>query len=983
VLLLKRMHQRAVVFAALLAVTAIVSGLSVGIVGFLGIAEVEGVRSQLEQRTGSDRALELSLSTDDDAAAQDERVDALLATVFRDGGRELGLDVTRSVVSANPVALSNGVKAFVASIPDLESKAELVDGAWPTTPAEVSVQADAAAALELAPGDEIGVGDAVVTIAGTWRVIDPLDPRWVGSPLILGGTENSVEGPLVFDEPALATVGALTRSQWAIVPDIPSLQAGDLERLTSGWDSLIDTMRADGGFDVNGLDRGGRFPIAAASTQQTVDALAAVGPVALIVIAAIGLLTLVELGRLLVILRAEELLLLWSRGDTVRALTAVATIEAIVVAALGSLAGMSVGVLVLAQDPALLGPVAWAAPLLVIAAAALTFGATALMALRSIARREPGEANGRVARVTGIAGPVLLTLAAALSTWQLLLYGSPLIPARDGSLQLDPVAVVAPALLLLAVVTVAVAAMPLLARLLDRRADRAVGPALVLRMLARRTRMLAAPAVLCALACGQLTIAAGYAQTWDTAYTTASALRQGSDLTATGGRGLLTEDALASISSVAGVSAVAPVFTEPTVVGGSAASMVAITPAALADLATEAGGIVEPVAAAALIRTPLPGPVLPAGTREIQVLTSGGADSGVELTVVIADEYGVRHDLPTTDDYRADVPAGHGEWKLLAFVLDLPDGGLEALSVTGLTADDDDIELGDGWAAVGFNPLIQSVTADPTGVGYLDGVGLTSVRLSPLLGENADTISPQVVISSALAEDAGLRVGDIVPLTLEPRLPTFACVVVGVVPAIPGAPRESAVLVDGGVIQAVRARVYSATATPQVAWIGAADAAGASSAVREAVPAAVVRSLRADPDRSILASAGTALWIGAAGAGILALVALVAVVGAQLRARRDEMLTLRALGVSDRELAGSRQAELGVVLAAGAIVGLAAGALATVLTIPALARAAVPEAYASLATVVGVQPLGLAVGLVALLLAFGAVLVVYGRGVTR
>ena len=108
-LLLKRMRQRAVVFAALLVVVAVTTGASVGIVGFLGAAEADGVRSQLSQRSGADAALELSLATEDDAAAQDALVNDLLGRVFRDGDRMLPLTVTRTLETDNPVPLSTGV----------------------------------------------------------------------------------------------------------------------------------------------------------------------------------------------------------------------------------------------------------------------------------------------------------------------------------------------------------------------------------------------------------------------------------------------------------------------------------------------------------------------------------------------------------------------------------------------------------------------------------------------------------------------------------------------------------------------------------------------------------------------------------------------------------------------------------------------------------------------------------------------------------
>ncbi len=982
-LLLKRMRRRAVVFAALLAVSALVSGISLGILGYLGAAEVSGVRAELSEGSGADVALELGLPTEADASAQNERVRALIDRVFVNGDRMLDPQVTRSVVTTGPAPLSIGPKAYAASIPDLDSHADLVAGAWPTAPGEASVQADAAEILGLAPGDTLDIGDVSVTVTGTWRLVDPLDPRWVSEAMLLKGESNTVPGPLVLSEDDLRATGEDTRTRWAIVPVVSELQAGDLDAIIRAWRALPDTMRADGGFEVNLLQLDGRFASTATRTQATVSALGAVVPVALLIIAAIVLLALAELGRLLATVRSDEYLLLWSRGGTVVRLAASAGLEGAAVAAVGAAVGTATSLLVLGEDPALLGAGVWIIPAAATITAAVVVAATTFAAVRSLARREAAEDAGRAARIGGAAAPVLLTIAATISTWQLLLYGSPLTPARDGGTRVDPIAVVAPALALLALVTLVLAALPLLARPLDGRSRTATGLALVPRALSRRIRLLAAPFVLCALAVGQLTVAAGFAQTWDAAYTTTSSLRAGAEISATGARADLDQAAVAALGGAEGVTEVAPLYSEQGTVGQTPAIIIAATPRAVADLATSAGGAFDPKATAGLIATALNGPVLPEGTREVDVGVEANSDVPVGLSIVVQDELGVQLDVPTTGTYRAELPPGHGGWRVLAFVVDLPSGGPTALTVTALTADGAPVDLETSWAANGFDPRIRNVEPSPTGAGFRSARGLTTVRIAPTLGVLTDDIAPPVVVSSALAELAGIRVGDTVPIALDARLEPFRCVVAGVVPAIPGSRSESAVLVDASVVAAIRARLYLVPPTPQVAWLGT-SSAGAYDAARAAAPGGViVRSLAADPDRGILGAAATALWIGAAGAGILAVIALIAVVGAQVRSRRGEIAVLRALGVSDRTLARGRQAELAIVLLFGLVTGAAAGGVVTALTIPALARAAVPGAFVALDTAVGVQPLGFALGIAALIIAFAVVLAADGRRVVR
>ena len=75
----------------------------------------------------------------------------------------------------------------------------------------------------------------------------------------------------------------------------------------------------------------------------------------------------------------------------------------------------------------------------------------------------------------------------------------------------------------------------------------------------------------------------------------------------------------------------------------------------------------------------------------------------------------------------------------------------------------------------------------------------------------------------------------------------------------------------------------------------------------------------------MLGSAAIALWVAAAGCGLLAAVTVGAVVGAQLRSRRLDIVVLRALGLDARMQSAIRRRELLIVLAYGAIIGIVAG----------------------------------------------------------
>jgi phage FluMu protein gp41 len=533
----------------------------------------------------------------------------------------------------------------------------------------------------------------------------------------------------------------------------------------------------------------------------------------------------------------------------------------------------------------------------------------------------------------------------------------------------------------LALVAVASAALPLPRRLLERIAVRTTGRALVTRTLARRTRIFSAIFVLVALAASQLTLASAYAKTWDSAYATASALRAGSAVTMEDSRAALTEQVLTSVQGVDGVRTVAPVYTEWVSVGATQASMLAIAPRALRELGTTAGGLFDATAAADQIALPPGGPTIPAGTRELTVSASSDSAVPARLSVVIADDYGVQHEVDATaGSYTFALPAGHGEWRVLAFIVHLSKGGPSAFAVTSLVADGVAVDIGGVWAAEGFTPLRAPVVADTTGAGFSDALGLSSVRLSPRLTGFSDDVRPSVLVSRELADTARLRVGDTVPITLDVRWDPVPSIVSGIVPAIPGAESEPAVLIDGSLVQAIRARLYVDTPTPQVAWIGENDPTASLAKIRDVVPAGVlVSALAVDANRGILGAAAGAMWLGAAGAGALCFIAVFAGVTVQVRTRRNESFVLRALGVPNREIAARRSAELVIVAAAGTLAGLGAGLIAARLTIAPLARAAVPGSYSAIDTVIGFHAGGLVVGLVALVVGLGVSVLYYVR----
>lgn len=1011
--MLTRMRERASLFGALLGVVALVSGLAVGLVGYLADAEVSGLRTELAAQTGPDAGLAMTLVRDADVVGQDEWVRGLIARQFVVDGRAIPLEVYRTSQSEKvvrfqpqdgPAVDPAASRAFVASIPDLADHSRLVAGRWPTSAAEVSVQADAAGRLGLAPGTAIRLGGAPVVVSGTWRVEDTLDPRWLGDALVTAGSDGTAAGPIVVDESAWAAVDAPALARWTIIPIARELDASDVQAILNGWRGMSPAARADGEFDPSSLDQTGRLPRTLTTVQERAAALHAVQPLSLLVIAAIALVTLVELARVLIGLRSAETRLIWSRGATVARITAWAAIEAGAVCLVGAAAGAAVAsaVLVGAVNPDAvteLGPVLWLLPLAAAAVSTLIVAVSTLVAARSLGRSASPDDAGRLARVGAPAVAVLVTAAAALSVWQLLLYGSPVAPSRDGGTEVDPLAVLAPVLALVAVVLLSLVLLPLLSPLVERAAarSRGLGGPLVARTLVRRLRLAAAPIVVCALAGGQLVTAAGYAATWSDSFAVTSELRAGAELRLTGGG--LSADIADAVGSMPSVDATAAVFVGSTGVGVDEAALVGIAPGALAEIPLTGEGALDRVGAASVLRAPDPALVFPADARALTVDASvGGLPTLPPASVVLVDPLGVqrRVDLALSGEsgYAADLPAlpnvRSGGWRIAAFEVDVTPAllesatgqGLPRFAVSAVQVDGVPFPLAEAWSPAEPSDADYStpkVTELPQfATSAVEGL----VRMLPSLGDATDEIVPQVVISQTLADRAGLAVGDRLSLSLDPRIDLTPCTVGAIVPAVPGAVNDSAVIVDLDLLQAIHLRRYVEPADPSQLWVLSSDLATTAAALRSTLPPLVrVDALGGDPSRDILGSASLALWIGAAGSGLLAIMAVAAVTGAQLRSRRGEVAVLRALGMGARALGALRRRELATSVGIGLTVGAAAGLVVTYLTIPALARAAVPDPYPSLATTVAFDLLPLATGAAILIVSLVVIGAVYSARV--
>jgi hypothetical protein len=252
-----------------------------------------------------------------------------------------------------------------------------------------------------------------------------------------------------------------------------------------------------------------------------------------------------------------------------------------------------------------------------------------------------------------------------------------------------------------------------------------------------------------------------------------------------------------------------------------------------------------------------------------------------------------------------------------------------------------------------------------------------AVRFTPsFVPGSPDGPRVPVVLSTAAADRLGLGVGDPLAISLSGTYAQLPAEVAEVVPAVPGAPEESAALVDLRAVVQALLHDQEVVPPPTDLWIGSDDPEATAADLRGLLPANSEIDTASDAvGRTVLSTASLAWWLGAAGCGLLALLTLATVASGQLRSRRGDVAVLRALGLSVREQQLLRGRELAWTVAFGLVAGLVAGVAVAVLVVPQLARAAVPEPYPTIATGLGVDVPGLLGGAVLLVgaLALGVV----------
>ncbi|TDE95820.1 ABC transporter permease [Occultella glacieicola] len=1027
---LRRTRARSAIVAVLLLMATLVTAALAGTVTYLDTASAAAVRTVLADAGGARSTATVQTRLDGDGVDQDTAARAVIAAELPDDAlvwrtlRTVGVPVASGATSdgtgadADPAGGSEAtlVLGVDESITDF---ADLTEGAWPTEPTEAALQADAAEVLGLEVGDVIGLGvedaQASLTLVGTWRATDPEHPHWSGEALAAGGTDpiTGEFGPLIVTTPALDQLGSVPHVRWTITPP-PTVTDADLPGWRTGLAGLEQAMN-DAGVDVRGLTVTGGLASTLDDAASGLAAVDAATTIPLVIVALVSLVAVWQIARLLAALRERETRVLRSRGAANDQMIRMSAAEAALLAVPGAALG---AVIVLLS----FGPRAGARPLAIVAIAAAVALVTALIltgvgtiaALRGL---RPTSESGRSSTIMAGGALVLVVLAAAFTLWRFTLNGSPLVP---GTAVPDPLAVVGPALGLLAVALIAVAlAGPVTAWLASRAArGRSYSPAMPLRQTARRIALNAVPVILVVLATAITTLAAGYAGTWTQLRTMSAQVGNGADVR-------VTYDSRVAGASPRGVNSYVDL---PDVVGATGVlqtsmrqeeldGQLTVMPAADLGVGSAPSTVLDPAAVADLLGADpdvLSGPEVPAGAAELSLTTTVAARSsdlsdrpsrqvqfalwlfdGVELVrlqsdVTIARAEGAFEFNEENQSAQIVTVPGQGDPVTTTTTLVVPAGSWRLVAV--------DAVIDSGWVVTDYDLAVDSLTAE--GIDLLADVGADWTPDTLPLADPTSTITPgDDGVLSASVLSIGPEIGfagrtqraepvRFMPAVTErPTLPvvttptweglilpggtdvlvngvTVRMEAAGEVAVVPGNSNPAAALADLPTFTGLMLRSTENVPAITEIWMDAEPGAAAEVATAAGAVADARAEVQLGSDGSadpIAAPARTVYWVAAVCALLLAIPAVAAVALTQAAARRGEVVVLRAVGVGSGQQARSRRQELLGLELGAVLAGIAAGVGVSWLVMVDLVRSTTPQI--SEAVPLGLRfdlPLGLA-----------------------
>lgn len=1046
-----RLHAYRAALVGLAALTALVSGAVGGAVAFVEQSSTQAVRAAPDLVSGAASVLRLTTRVAPEADARDAQ-DTEVRRVVSDATGSAPVDVVRALsTEARSATSSDGApldQVVLRAQPALDDQAR-VDGTLEPGPGEAVVPSSAAGELGLDLGSTVEVGGVALTVVGLWEPVDEASPAWTLDSVLLG--DEPPYGPVLVDQETLLAVQDDPFISWTVSTRPSTLTTADVAALAAGLPTVRGAVAA-GPAEVRGVVETGALTSTVTALDQQARTARAVTTVPVVLLLVVSLVSVVQVARLLVVVRVRENQVLVARGASVRQLARVALLESLPAAVVGATAGGLAAWCVLG----LVGPTGgwstlglpWVAATVVVTAplVVVVFVTVAASDARSLARVRAVDASGRTRTAVGLSGAVLLAAVAALLGWRV---------QRSASLSepdAEALVVAAPGVLLLALVLVVLLVLAPVLRLLERRARRRPGlsPVLAARQVSRRLVAFTVPAVLVALATGAVLLASGYAGTTDHLRAQVGGLANGSDVRVQ--------------TTIAGT--VSPVSTVPAVDDSGladAASLVLDVEGTVGDFSVRLLGIPGDQLAPLLARTPavdldalsavvtpgtLPGTALPEDTDEVVLSLAGqavalepgdpppgrivaesavgGPPVPVSAVVWLADGHGgtvqlvsdpvdvpVEEVLTTAVEHQVTVavPASASAWRVVALelrvdprrgpvALDLMVTAVSTVSTAGAGGTTPLDDGGRRWELLDDQVEQADLVGDATPLASPSGAGLPAVSgdllaqgpqqvlrfLDPgASGAGAEVARPvRAVVVPEVLDRLDASTGDTVDVTVSGQRVRLE--IVGQTAALPGGLGGPALAVDLDALQAFGLRTAHAPVAADEIWLAASDptrVVDLVDVVSDQLPRGWTVASAATSTAVPATSIGVAFWVAAAGAVVLALAGTWSVVGALGRERRGEVVALRAVGLSARQQARSRSAELGLVLGCALVAGVVAGTAVTVAVADLLARITVPEAFAGLSSGLHLDPLPLVVLLTALVLGAVGLAAAQARTVRR
>ena len=959
-------------FALIVVVAVLALGTSTG---FIREGVATGGRETLAAADAQSSAVRITTRLADDSARQDAAARALFESLLPPES----VVVTSSAVSqALPVLAgpATGSTTLFAHLPDLGDRVEFTQGSWPASSSDgafpVAVQADAAAALALEVGAELTVGTAdtpvLVRVEALWRATDPTAGAWFADSAATAGRSGGSAGLFVLDEAAFAALPTQRSAVWTLTALPEAADESRRDAVIAALEQLPDAVESTANVSESTPTISGGL----ADTLERIDAAGrgatAIGISAIAVVGMLGIVALLQVSAVLIGSRREQTTLLRARGLSRGQLATLTAGEALLIAIPACALG-------LAATGALLAAATGGDPL-AFAVAALPFGigvggaaVVLLVALVTADRSAPRSERSTTPFSIGFGA---IAVAAALAIWQLHAQGSP-VP-ETGSGGVDIVSATAPALALVAACAIGALAFTALTPVIARRTvHRGSAVALLATgQLAGRASHYLVPIVAVAVTIASAAFASGIAATWQSAQAEARLIGTGAAVDVT-----LRTDATAPpdtepvtavrYAGLDGARAASALVVTRVRLGTDSIPLVALEPQS-AQRVLGAGGaelvdaLHRPGAA-----DDASGLALPPAAGGVQAVVSVDGDAPVSrfaVSIWAADADGSLARIPLADetagetageiaDGTADsatvatltgvLPSGTAPWRILAVESERSGPGdfsVPTLTATGLAA------VVDGVAA----PLAGDERVE------LDVADTASKSRAAIAPRDVDALP--VVLTGALADRVGLRVGDALAIGFGASGSSADASVSAIVSAVPGAASRLGIAVD---IADLNDLGLQQGRTPLLAsdiWIDSNRPDTVSlAAPGVATSTAVVSTRSSTGSAAILQPAMSAFWLAAAAAGVLALIALAAFVAADSRARRPSISVLRALGLTAAQQAAVRAREQLVALGFALAVGVLGGILATVAAVTPFVAAAIPGAGGYVSVAPALDPL--------------------------